>query len=206
VLHPSTELRTIDPTIGVGVFATKDIPAGTITWARDPLDQVYTPRQLVRLEGPIQEFLLKYSFVDGHGSSILCWDLAKYMNHSCEANCLSTAFEFEVAVRDIAAGEQLTDDYGSFNIEAPLDCCCGSPGCRGQIRGDDAERLVPTWDEQIRAVFGQVIEVAQPLWPWVGDHQRVQRAARDLQLLPSVTANFAGANGQRRVHAVSRGA
>ena len=109
MLHPSTELRTINPTIGAGVFASEPIPRGTIVWIRDPLDHVFSPEEFDALEGPIREHALKYSFVDGQGSSILCWDLAKYVNHSCEANLLSTPFEFEIAVRDIAAGEQITE-------------------------------------------------------------------------------------------------
>ena len=38
MLHPDTTLAWIDDTIGVGVIATKPIPKGTITWARDALD------------------------------------------------------------------------------------------------------------------------------------------------------------------------
>ena len=40
VLHPSSELRYINPSIGYGVFATRFIPKGTITWVFDELDQV----------------------------------------------------------------------------------------------------------------------------------------------------------------------
>ena len=32
MIHPDTELRFISPEIGFGVFATKLIPQGTITW------------------------------------------------------------------------------------------------------------------------------------------------------------------------------
>ncbi|MCA8923474.1 MAG: SET domain-containing protein-lysine N-methyltransferase [Planctomycetes bacterium] len=199
MLHPSTELRTINPTIGAGVFASEPIPRGTIVWIRDPLDHVFSPEEFDALEGPIREHALKYSFVDGQGSSILCWDLAKYVNHSCEANLLSTPFEFEIAVRDIAAGEQITDDYGSFNIEAPLECHCGSARCRGVIRADDAERLVPEWDAQVRAAFPAVIEVAQPLWDFVQDPARVEAAACDPARLASVAVNYVGA--EAGVHA-----
>jgi SET domain-containing protein len=43
------------------------------------------------------------------------------------------------AAQDIAEGEELTIDY-SFSPEGErISCCCGSPGCRGQINsaGDE---------------------------------------------------------------------
>ena len=36
------------------------------------------------------------------GISILCWDNARFVNHSCEPNCLTGGFDFEFAIRDIA--------------------------------------------------------------------------------------------------------
>ena len=43
MIHPSTELKYVSPEIGIGVVATEFIPKGTITWALDPLDQVFPP-------------------------------------------------------------------------------------------------------------------------------------------------------------------
>lgn len=193
MLHPDTEIRLVDPHVGLGIFATRAIPRGTIVWIRDPLDLVFTPEQVEAVQGPIREHLLKYSFIDGSGRSILCWDLSKYVNHSCEANLLSTGFEFEIAVRDIAPGEQITDDYGSFNVEQSMTCCCGSPDCRGTIQADDAERLVPFWDAQIRAAFPDLLRVDQPLRPYVADPIRVEAAARDSNMLPSAVVNYVAA-------------
>jgi hypothetical protein len=48
MLHPDTELRFVNRTIGYGVFATRMIPRGTITWVRDRLDQAFTPAQMGR--------------------------------------------------------------------------------------------------------------------------------------------------------------
>ena len=38
MMHPSTELRHIDPELGFGVFATSLLPKGTITYVWDPLE------------------------------------------------------------------------------------------------------------------------------------------------------------------------
>ena len=37
---------------------------------------------------------------------------------------------FEIAVRDIPPGAELTDDYRMLNKWLPYECACGSPECR----------------------------------------------------------------------------
>jgi hypothetical protein len=49
MVHPDTELRFVSPAIGWGVFATRDIPTGTITWALDALDQHFSDEDMRRL-------------------------------------------------------------------------------------------------------------------------------------------------------------
>lgn len=39
-MHPDTEIRHLSEEVGVGVFATKLIPKGTIVWIKDELDIV----------------------------------------------------------------------------------------------------------------------------------------------------------------------
>lgn len=46
MIHPDTELRFVTPDIGNGVFATRFIPKGTLTWVRDRLDQTFTPEDV----------------------------------------------------------------------------------------------------------------------------------------------------------------
>src|SRR5437762_3182880 len=112
MVHPNTELRYINDTMGWGVFATRLISKGTIIWVRDDLDQAFAPEEVKRMEPIYQKILEDYSFVDSQGMIVLCWDHSRFFNHSCVANCLSAAYEFELAIRDINAGEELTDDYG----------------------------------------------------------------------------------------------
>lgn len=49
-------------------------------------------------------------------------------------------YDFELAVHDIQPGEELTDDYGTLNIEESFDCYCMQAGCRGTIFPDDLLR------------------------------------------------------------------
>ena len=57
------------------------------------------------------------------------------INHSCEPN-LEERDRTGVALRDLAAGEEVTLDYDRIALlEEPFPCRCGSKGCRGVVRG-----------------------------------------------------------------------
>ncbi len=66
-------------------------------------------------------------------------DPADYFNHSCDPNAGMQGQIVLVAMRDIAAGEQVCFDYamtdGSDYDE--FQCECGAPNCRGHVRGTD---------------------------------------------------------------------
>lgn len=157
----------INEHIGFGIVATERIPRGTVVWALDDLDQRISEARAAAVTGPALEMMVRYSYFDSTGERILCWDHAKYMNHHCEATCLSPGLRLEIAVRDVEAGEQLTDDYGSLNLEEPFQCACESPRCRGVVRPGDFETLSKAWDERLRAAMADVPNVPQPLWDCV---------------------------------------
>lgn len=69
--------------------------------------------------------------IDGHG-------MAMFINHSCDPNCETTEKNGRVwieAIRNIAAGEEITYDYclydGGDDDEAF--CNCGAKKCRGTM-------------------------------------------------------------------------
>jgi SET domain-containing protein len=65
--------------------------------------------------------------IDGHGA-------AMFLNHSCDPNCETDEIEARVwilAIRDIAAGEELTYDYNLYDgDESEAACNCGAGNCR----------------------------------------------------------------------------
>lgn len=190
MIHPDTELRHVNDQIGYGVFATKFIPRGTITWVRDEFDQVFSHDQVEKMAEPYQKILEKYSFVDGKGKIVLCWDLARFMNHSCEATCLSAGYEFEISIRDIQAGEELTDDYGTLNLEDRFLCACNTPGCRKEILPDDLLRYSETWDRRVQAVFPMLLKVKQPLWNLLKEKDEVHEVLRNMDQMRSSRFNY----------------
>ena len=63
-------------------------------------------------------------------------DPMRYTNHSCRPNARLVIRNGRVefyAARAIAAGEEITVDYGETHHEGKLACRCGAPGCRGAL-------------------------------------------------------------------------
>ncbi len=163
MLHPDTELRFINEQIGYGVVATRPIPKGTVTWVMDNLDRVFTPEDVSMMGDPYRRIIDRYTFRDNRGNFILCWDHARFVNHSFHANCISTAYDFELAVRDIDEGEELTDDYGYLNIDEPFEALPEKGTRRRFVMPDDLLRYHRQWDRKLEAAFARFDSVPQPL-------------------------------------------
>lgn len=162
MIHPATELRPVNDRIGYGVFATQPIPAGTITWVRDRFDQAVPASAVDGLPDLLRRALRRYSYRDAAGAYVLCWDHARFNNHSCEPAC-RTGADFDIAIRDIPAGGELTIDYAAINVPEELACHCGAPTCRRVIRWSDAARLGRRWEADIQAAASRSASVPQPL-------------------------------------------
>lgn len=108
------------PIHGTGVFAAEDISAGAIVWQFDPERDLVLPRDLGAGEG-VARYLAHFAYFDsGRNGFVLCGDNAKWMNHSDTTNTRAVfeeggfVYDRDVAVRDIAAGEEITCDYRAF--------------------------------------------------------------------------------------------
>jgi hypothetical protein len=164
MIHPDTEVRKRADAIGYGVFATSFIPLGTITYAKDPLDIDISPAMYRELSSSSRRQVDKYSYVEPSGVRVLSWDIAKYVNHSCEPNTLSTGWGFEIAVRNIGPGEEITDEYGLFNLDEAMACQCDSSICRRTIRPSDILHHADSWDDEVRRALVDIPAVRQPLY------------------------------------------
>jgi SET domain-containing protein len=90
-----------------------------------------------RYDGRLVTYLFGYGdegrVIDGFGT-------AMFINHSCDPNCETEDDNdriFVVAIRDIAAGEELTYEYNLYDSEDEEGTCyCGAPQCRGTMFSD----------------------------------------------------------------------
>ena len=190
MIHPHIALRFISDEVGYGVFATQLILQGSITYVKDPLEISVNPAEYARLAPEMQASVEKYSYIDEHGNRIVSWDFGKYVNHCCQCNTISTGYGFEIALRDIQPGEQITDEYGIFNLQYEMDLQCEQPHCRRRIGPGDFDRLYPEWDEKIKAALPKLFSVDQPLLSLVDQPTRraLQKFRKDPKQYRSVYA------------------
>jgi len=191
MMHPDTKLAFINDSIGHGVIATKLIPAGTITWVLDNLDTEFTAMQFNALKAEQKKYLAIYSYRNAKGNYILCWDHSRFVNHSFNSNCLCTAYNFEIAIRDIQPGEQLTDDYGYLNVEEPFEPI-PEVGERRLVKPDDLFHYHAEWDEKLNQVFPKIINLKQPLRSFfeTNDWERLQKIAKGEYAMESILKNY----------------
>jgi len=132
---------------GTGVFALRDIPAGTriIEYGGKRI----TPEQAdalhpVNPDDPFHTFFFSLSsgkVIDGGDKG----NDARWINHSCGPNCEAQEGTggkrvYIVALQDIPAGEELFYDYGLImegritkKLKQEYLCLCGTPNCRGTM-------------------------------------------------------------------------
>lgn len=109
---------------GMGLFAVDPIPKGTAIWRFQPgFDHDFAREQFAALPEPARAHTRWFCFVstvDGH--VILSGDHACFINHSGANNTGASphppAPVTTVALRDIAAGEEITCDYWSYDADA----------------------------------------------------------------------------------------
>ena len=119
---------------GQGLFAGQAIKQGTkiIRYIGEKISHEESERRLTA--GNVYIFGLDERYaIDGSTPK----NTARYINHSCDPNCHTEQFDntiWIVAIKDIAAGEELTYNYGyEMNDEPAEPCHCGAQNCCGYI-------------------------------------------------------------------------
>ena len=106
---------------GLGLFADEFIPKGTLIWKFTPgFDMRFTKDQINRFPAEVRKYIKTYCWLSKKSDMYcFCSDDGKYFNHSKEPNSLSKYHKDEEevitkAIKDIQKGEEITDDYSSF--------------------------------------------------------------------------------------------
>ena len=186
MIHPDTEVKEVNARVGLGVFVTRSIRQGELVWVLDPLDRRLSMEEVASLPPALREEVERRCYINGGGRPVFCWDAGRLTNHSCDPNTLALGFSFEIARRDIEAGEQLTCDYATLNMTGSFLCVCGSPGCRGRVSAADGAALVGRWDDWTREALRRAATVEQVLLPYADPvpSERVIVEALRARLIP----------------------
>ncbi len=123
---------------GNGVFARSRIPAGTkvIEYLGERVTKEESLRR--RLADNFFVFTVTDEFdIDG----AVEWNPARFINHSCAPNCEARIQDgriWIIAARSIAAGEELSFNYG-YDVEDYADhpCRCGAKECLGYMVAEE---------------------------------------------------------------------
>lgn len=114
---------------GLGLFASKPIRAGETILEWSECSRVLTEEQVAALPPEERRYL---SFIEGR--NILFEPPARFVNHSCDPSARGSSGR-DAALRDIAAGEEITVDYVQEKVPGlDLECHCGSPKCRRTLK------------------------------------------------------------------------
>lgn len=136
---PKVEVRTSPIGSGSerGVFASEPIAVGEVVAVK--VGHVVQTEEVTRLTEEIGDFSLQIhdDFFLSPRTAEEVDDVVIMINHSCDANVGFEGVTY-VAIREIAADEELCHDYAMMRT-APyhLDCLCGATDCRGTVTGDD---------------------------------------------------------------------
>ena len=105
------------PIQGMGVFSKRDIPKGEVVWRLDlRFDRLIEVDVYESTTGSVKDYLDRYAYPRRSDPRFIVFeaDDARYMNHSDDPNCDFADGDTAFAVRDIAAGEELTCNYNVF--------------------------------------------------------------------------------------------
>lgn len=140
---PRIEVRT-SAIHGSGVFARRSIPKGAriVEYVGE---RISTEEADARYNDDAMPHAHTFLFtVDEHTviDAAHGGNEARFINHSCEPNCEAVNEDGRIyveALRDIAAGEELTYDYNLERGELTpgwrerYACSCAAPSCRGTL-------------------------------------------------------------------------
>jgi uncharacterized protein len=150
-LSPRTAVRA-SRIQGRGLFAAEPIARDEIVAVKG--GHIVGPLEIEKLRrrlGPVEIQIAEHLFIapvneeEREGSMI-------FSNHSCEPNIGVRGEIVFVAMRDIAAGEELTHDWAMTDDDSDsMACRCGAASCRGTVTGKDWKR--PDLQERYAGYF-----------------------------------------------------
>ena len=168
-----TVCKYINRDVGYGTYSCVDIEPGTEVWTENEHTQeeyyIFQPNELEQMTGEQKKCLDVYGVVLSGGkievqSFLLPWikgqvdkvdhdkapHNADFINHSCDPNLLLKECGSLIARRHIKAGEELTYDYRTEDLNVtPFRCHCGTPTCCGMIGGQE-------WrNKELQAKYGR---------------------------------------------------
>jgi SET domain-containing protein len=147
---PKLELRPCHEKGGYGVFAREPIEKDELlsVWGGEVLTEEQLALEPVERQThgiQVEEKVYLLPLVQG--------DPGDYFNHSCDPNAGLSGQICLIAMREIAAGEEICFDYAMSDSSDydEFECHCGAASCRRRVTGNDWK--LPELHERYRGYF-----------------------------------------------------
>ncbi len=111
----------------LGVFARRPFKAGEAVLRWDTSQRIPAEKA-----GEFKDRPDLYLHPYDAGSFFVVQSPECHVNHSCANNTEVRDF-MDIALRDIAVGEEITSNYETDGAGLSFTCLCGAPHCRGHI-------------------------------------------------------------------------
>lgn len=115
---------------GLGLFAVRDFKKGDRVLEWNDENRYYTKEELALLPKELKRYVAFYD-----SKYLLIASPERYMNHSCDPNTRTDDSGVDIALRDIARGEEITGDYTNIKTLDGFTCGCGTASCKKIIPG-----------------------------------------------------------------------
>jgi SET domain-containing protein len=153
-LNPKLQKRDT-PETGLGMFAISSIERDEVIamWG----GYILTTAERYELPEQAEHYTIQIER-DLHLTSGLIANDANFINHSCNPNAGLSGQIALVAMRPIAAGEQVCFDYAMSegDPEMVMACACGQANCRHSVTGDDWQ--LPDLQNRYNGYFSPYIQ------------------------------------------------
>jgi SET domain-containing protein len=141
--HPDVTVGP-SPIEGRGLFAAADVPPGTLVLRLGGrvVGSADLVHRIAAADAGWTPYVDTITVGDDRHLVLPAGSAAHFANHSCDPTLWHDGPYRLVARRAVAAGEELTVDYGTDSGAAgfAMACACGSAACRGRVTGDDWRR------------------------------------------------------------------
>ncbi len=171
-MHHKDFCRLPSALSGFGVFASAPILCGTVVWVPCRMCRLIYPADLKALsKTDLLAVELGGFYLEDKSLWVSC-GVMPAVNHSCAANILDFGLDFCIAVKDIEAGEEITQDYRTFSASSldswGFDCKCSSKSCEKLISSKSkiSLNLKLEWTDRVRSAINEINSGLQPLHKW----------------------------------------
>ncbi len=140
-VHPAVAVQR-SAIEGRGLFAAAPIEADVLVMRLGGRVVTTAELHLLFADTPADRYVDTFA-VGEDAHLVLPFDTAAhYGNHSCDPTMWAVGAAEMTTRRSVAAGEELTVDYGTISDDADfeMECTCGAASCRGVITGQDWRR------------------------------------------------------------------